>query len=593
MSSLLTRSPGTQTIVPEIATWARGANRAAAAGQGQGQPPGSVDRAPGGLYRIHMRTSRIAGLLWLLAAAAALAGPPFSTAPDWVSTDVQSVSTGAALVDLDRDGWLDLVVSNGNDMARQPLLVYYNRCDGTFPDMPDWSSLSEEYHGHLSVGDVNQDGWPDVAVAVLLGPAGFDDPGWAALYLNDGHGNLPPTPSWTSADRFNTFTVVLGDADSDGDLDLAAAVGEHYHNPPDRNRVYYNQDGALDASPGWLSDELEHSMGAAWADADGDGDLDLVVAGTETPHRVYYQAGGALGTSSGWQSSTIPPITMRVGAGDLDRDGRTDLAFAENNQSRTEDGRFRLFPGTPAGPTPAEAWSSDYSGYGSETTIQDANADGWPDLLAGSWGQDRVYEAPLRIYANRYVRLPDPAPTWISQTGSVIERVVLGDVNNDGLRRATARFPGDGTTSLFQIERVPFRGVVRIVSDGVELTLEQYCCDPAAGWVSLAVAPATSLTIDYLYSTRLDIAVANWDWDQGNFLFYGEEPTLLRAGRGSTGTELRLWWSGGLPPFDVLETEDPSFGPGLLLRAEGLDVWEWEDLPGTIGQGTLTFYRVY
>ena len=52
------------------------------------------------------------------------------------------VSTGAGLVDLDRDGWLDLVVANGNDMALQRLAVYYNRGDGTLPQTPDWQSES-------------------------------------------------------------------------------------------------------------------------------------------------------------------------------------------------------------------------------------------------------------------------------------------------------------------------------------------------------------------------------------------------------------------------------------------------------------------
>ena len=63
----------------------------------------------------------------ITAASTALAGIPFQQTPDWISTDTDDVSTGGALVDLDRDGWLDLVVANGNDMARQPLVVYYNR----------------------------------------------------------------------------------------------------------------------------------------------------------------------------------------------------------------------------------------------------------------------------------------------------------------------------------------------------------------------------------------------------------------------------------------------------------------------------------
>ena len=125
-----------------------------------------------------MPTTRSLVLASLLCARAALAGMPFPRVPDWVSNDIRMVSTGGALVDLNRDGWLDLVVANGNDIERQPVTVYYNQGDGTLPERPDWASQSQEYHGHLSVGDVNQDGWPDVAVSVFLGPARFSEPGW-------------------------------------------------------------------------------------------------------------------------------------------------------------------------------------------------------------------------------------------------------------------------------------------------------------------------------------------------------------------------------------------------------------------------------
>ena len=54
----------------------------------------------------------------------------YNDTPDWISENPR-YSTGGALVDLDRDGWVDFVVANGNDMAEQRLAVYYNRGDGT------------------------------------------------------------------------------------------------------------------------------------------------------------------------------------------------------------------------------------------------------------------------------------------------------------------------------------------------------------------------------------------------------------------------------------------------------------------------------
>ena len=152
-----------------------------------------------------------------LAAGSVHAQEPFDSNPNWVSTDTQ-VSTGAALVDLDRDGWLDLVVANGNDISLQHLAVYYNRGDGTLPQTPDWQSDDTAYNGHLDVADVNGDGWPDVAVAVL---GRFSTVGHAAkLYLNN-QGVLSSTPDWQSDETSHAFGCAFGDVNNDGRPDLA------------------------------------------------------------------------------------------------------------------------------------------------------------------------------------------------------------------------------------------------------------------------------------------------------------------------------------------------------------------------------------
>jgi hypothetical protein len=545
-----------------------------------------------------IRLSFVLFLAGLTGAAAALAGIPFQQTPDWISTDMNDVSTGGALVDLDRDGWLDLVVANGNDMARQPLVVYYNRGDGTFPATADWSSQAVEYHGQLDTGDVNGDGWPDVAVAVYLGPGGFSDPGnpdpgKVVVYLNDGTGHLPDTPSWESADRFFCFCVALGDADGDGDLDLAAAVGESYNDVADRNRIYYNRGGVLDTLPGWVSDEVEMNMGVTFGDADNDGDLDLAFSADQTPHRVYFQEVSGLETSSGWQSATIARMGNQVSLGDIDRDGTIDLAVAENNQLGGE-GRFRVFFGGPGGLSTTAGWASNFSGYGADAVIGDANGDGWPDLVCGSWGSPLGgLSDVVRIYSNRYLGPLEGDPNWVSATRSVNEKMILGDVNNDGLHSAKEVFSTTGGKKLFYLRRVPVQAITRVTADGVPLAPNRYCFKRESGWISLGQAPANELEVDYTYSTRNDMVVTNWDAVEGNYLFLAIPPIRLTAVRGQTGTELHLLWEGGNGLFDLLESGDTQFGPGLQVPAESLDVREWSDLPGTIGQGGLTFYRVY
>ncbi len=98
---------------------------------------------------------------------------PIERTPYWISGDHQNVTTGSAFADIDNDGWLDFVVANGNDIERQGIAVYYNNGDGTFPSYPNWTSKDIDYHGHLSVGDINHDGWNDCCRIGYMGAFGL------------------------------------------------------------------------------------------------------------------------------------------------------------------------------------------------------------------------------------------------------------------------------------------------------------------------------------------------------------------------------------------------------------------------------------
>jgi len=162
---------------------------------------------------------------------------PYLPTPDWVS-DNPHYSTGAALADFNLDGWLDLVVSDGNDMLPGRLNVYYNDGNGNLPTTASWQSDDTGYNGHLDVSDVNGDGWPDVAVSYLGTSSSFGPV--ARLYLNN-NGVLSSEPDWNSDVTGNAFGVDFGDMNNDGRPDLAVATGWSY-NPPHEyhNFVYLN-----------------------------------------------------------------------------------------------------------------------------------------------------------------------------------------------------------------------------------------------------------------------------------------------------------------------------------------------------------------
>lgn len=138
---------------------------------------------------------------------------PYNTSPDWESNPGK-IGTGLGIADINGDGWKDIIVANGNDILRNHVEIYYNQGYGVFNTAPDWVSADVDYHGHLAVGDVNKDGWIDVAVSVYIGAAGFSEPGKIKVYYNN-EGELEANPSFVS-DGFYTFSCAFGDADGGG-----------------------------------------------------------------------------------------------------------------------------------------------------------------------------------------------------------------------------------------------------------------------------------------------------------------------------------------------------------------------------------------
>ena len=101
---------------------------------------------------------------------------------------VESMSGGVALIDYDRDGWPDIYFTNAQsvDMAlhgkKARSALYHNNHDGTFTDVTDQAGVG--YPGWAmgaSVGDYNNDGWPDLLVTCF---------GGVVLYRNNGDGTF-------------------------------------------------------------------------------------------------------------------------------------------------------------------------------------------------------------------------------------------------------------------------------------------------------------------------------------------------------------------------------------------------------------------
>lgn len=437
---------------------------------------------------------------------------PYNLTPNWISTDVTSRTTGGMFADINQDGWLDYVVSNGNDMARQRVAVYYNTGTGTFPTIPNWQSADIDYHGHLDVGDVNGDGYPDVAVSVYLGTNGFSSRGKVKLYLNN-NGTLSSNPSWTSADNFYSFSCAFGDANGDGRLDLAVACGESYYNYPEQQRIYFNIGGTFENLPSWKSTASFYSYDVNWFDMDNDGYLDLVFGNESFPNYVFRNNNGNITTTPVWQSTDASMQANSLFIGDVNKDGFLDLAISDNNQLGGS-GRFKIYLNNNGMLNTTPFWNSDFNGYNSGILLSDVDFDNDLDLITGAWW------SPVRIYLNNNGNF-NTLPQYTSNTNSVVEAIFCGDVNKDGLQNITKTFIGNGIRKLFYLSDMHLQFINRVIVGNDTLPKNQYCYDLENGWINFANPPLSGvqILIETAKSISLDLGVTNWDSNIGNYLF--------------------------------------------------------------------------
>jgi hypothetical protein len=279
---------------------------------------------------------------------------------------LETTGCGAAFVDYDDDGWLDIFLVNGTRFetnfpsGSEPVSrLYKNNRDGTFTDVTAKAGVARHGWGQgVCAGDFNNDGHVDLFVSYW---------GDCSLWRNNGNGTFTDvaekagvtTRTKSGLKRWNTGCAFL-DYDRDGHLDLY--IGNYIDfdpktaplpesgpclyeglivacGPPGlrggKDILFHNNgDGTfadVSEKAGILKKQGTYSLGVLVGDFDNDGWPDIYVADDSAPSTLFknnhdgtftdvaLEAGVAFGADGKTQAG------MGVSAADVFGNGRLDI----------------------------------------------------------------------------------------------------------------------------------------------------------------------------------------------------------------------------------------------------------------------------
>ena len=267
----------------------------------------------------------------------------------------ETFGSGALWLDVDGDGWQDLLLANGTawpgrDEAETHAALYRNDRDGTFTDITRGSGLDVPLYGlGGAAADFDNDGHVDIYLTVL-GPnrllkgagdgtftdvtaaAGVGDPGFSTAslwfdYDEDGHLDLfvGNYVRWTP--ETDLFCSLTGDTKS-------YCTPESYQGQSGtlyRNRGDSTFEDVTDAAG--LRAPSSKALGVVMLDHDGDGWMDLFVANDTQPDQLFENRGDGtfedIGVLAGvaFSDAGVARAGMGVDAADYDGSGRPDLVI--------------------------------------------------------------------------------------------------------------------------------------------------------------------------------------------------------------------------------------------------------------------------
>ena len=353
----------------------------------------------------------------------------------------------ASIGDLNRDGVQDIVVgANGDDAGgsgRGAIHIMFMNTDGSVDETVEIDdtttngpSLGNNDHfgtSVTSIGDLNRDGIPDIAVGAYGDNAGGTNKGAVHIMFMNTTGSVKSTveinddttngPSLNIDDRFGSSVTSIGDLDGDGVDDIIAGADGDDTGGTDKGAIhimFMNTTGSVKST---------------------------VEINDDTTNDPFLNIGDFFGISV-------------ASIGDLDRDGIPDIAVGAYEDDTGGDNRgaihiislTSLFPSgngfvdstveindnTANGPS-----LSDGDAFGrSVASIGDLNRDGIPDIVVGAYADNAGGTDKGAIHI-----------MFMNTTGSVKSTVEINDNTANGPSLSTYDFFGLSVASIGDLNR--------------------------------------------------------------------------------------------------------------------------------------------
>ena len=303
--------------------------------------------------------------------------------------------------DINGDGQTDLI-AGGNAAGG---LVWYQA--------PAWEKHIISAEGGFGtdgeVADVDGDGDQDVVVLTDHDLRWYENPDWDVHII----------------DERPLHDVEVGDLDGDGDVDLVARNQGEFGSQGNELHLYRQDTPTL-----WThrSVDCTNGEGLKLVDVDGDGDQDIVIGGTwfENEQNILNASWAAYSYTTSWDYPNA-----FVGAGDINGDGRVDIALAP---SELAGGSYRIsWFASPVDPKSGD-WPEHIVEDNVETVqhfigVADMDGDGDLDIAAAEMQQGEDPDE-VKVYLNQ----DGAGASWMKQVlstdGSHSMRIL--DVGNDG-----------------------------------------------------------------------------------------------------------------------------------------------------------------